>query len=107
MLKRITSRSNGKGYSWLKSRLTSYMRGWLYYYRLGDMKNFILRTDKWYHRRLRMYIWKSWKRPKTRCLNLQNVAYHYLYLGNGLIVVRAIGDCLIVGYYIGHCQQRL
>ena len=71
MLKCITSRSNGKGYAWLKSRLTSYIRGWLHYFRLGDMKNFIVRTDQWYHRRIRMYIWKSWKRPKTRCVNLQ------------------------------------
>lgn len=70
-LKQITCRSNGKGYSWLKRRLTSYIRGWLYYYRLCDMKDFIIRTDKWYHRRLRMYIWKSWKRAETRCLNLQ------------------------------------
>ncbi len=70
-LKQITCRSNGKGYSWLKTRLTSYIRGWLYYYRLGDMKDFIIRTDKWYHRRLRMYIWKSWKRGKTRYMNLQ------------------------------------
>lgn len=35
------------------------------------MKEFILRTDGWYHRRLRMYIWKSWKRSRTRYVNLQ------------------------------------
>ena len=71
MLKRIASRSNGRGYAWLKLRLTSYIRGWLYYFHLGDMKRFIVRTDQWYHRRIRMYIWKSWKRPKTRYVNLQ------------------------------------
>ena len=69
-LKQITNRSNGKGYKWLKSRLTEYIRGWVTYYRLADMKSFIVSTDQWYHRRLRMYIWKSWKRVRTRCVNL-------------------------------------
>jgi len=52
-------------------QLTSYIRGWLSYYQLGDMKDFIIRTDGWYHRRLRMYIWNNWKCSRTRFLNLQ------------------------------------
>lgn len=67
----MTSRSNGKGYAWLKLHLTRYIRGWLTYYRNADMKTFIISTNKWYNRRLRMYIWKSWKRIRTRLANLQ------------------------------------
>ena len=69
-LKGITKRSNGKGYKWLKNRLTEYVRGWIGYYRMADMKSFLQETEAWYHRRLRCYIWKSWKRVRTRFKNL-------------------------------------
>ena len=34
------------------------------------MKRFLMKTDEWLRRRLRMCIWKSWKRVKTRVANL-------------------------------------
>ena len=37
----------------------------------ADMKTFIISANKWYNRRLRMYIWKRWKRIRTRLANLQ------------------------------------
>ena len=51
--------------------ITRYIRGWLTYYRYADMKTFIISANKWYNRRLRMYIWKRWKRIRTRLANLQ------------------------------------
>ncbi len=69
-MKQITSRSNGKGYEWLKTQLTQYVRGWVTYYRYADMKDFIEKTSQWCNRRIRMYIWKSWKRVRTRFANL-------------------------------------
>ena len=50
----MTSRSNGKGYAWMKLHLTCYIRGWLTYYRYADMKTFIISANKWYNRRLRI-----------------------------------------------------
>jgi hypothetical protein len=69
-LKAITKRNNGKGFLWLKKRLTDYVRGWIGYYYMADMKSFLQETEQWYHRRLRSYIWKSWKRVRTRFKNL-------------------------------------
>ena len=69
-LKTITNRSNGKGYLWLKKRLTEYVRGWFDYYYLADMKSFLNKTEKWYRRRIRSYIWKCWKGVRTRFVNL-------------------------------------
>ena len=40
------------------------------YYHLANMKRFLMETDEWLRRRLRMCIWKSWKRVKTRIANL-------------------------------------
>lgn len=40
------------------------------YCHLANMKRFLMETDEWLRRRLRMCIWKSWKRVKTRVANL-------------------------------------
>ena len=69
-LKELTSRSNGWGYEKWKQKLEEYIRGWVGYYHLANMKQLLLETDKWLRRRIRMCIWKSWKRVKTRIANL-------------------------------------
>jgi hypothetical protein len=35
------------------------------------MKSYLLRIDEWLRHRLRMCIWKQWKRIKTKFVNLQ------------------------------------
>ena len=69
-LKELTSRSNGMGYELRKQKLRLYIQGWINYYKLADMKKHLLRTDEWYKRRLRMCIWKCWKKVKTKFHNL-------------------------------------
>ncbi|MCS2930573.1 group II intron reverse transcriptase/maturase [Bacteroides ovatus] len=70
-LKELTRRSNGWGYECRKQRLKEYIRGWLGYYHLAQIKRLCLETDEWLRRRIRMCIWKSWKEPKTRVENLK------------------------------------
>ena len=41
-----------------------------YKYHLANMKRLLLETDEWLRRRIRMCIWKAWKRVKTRVANL-------------------------------------
>ena len=65
-----TSRSNGWGYAKRKHKLKEYIRGWVGYYHLADMKRLLHETDGWLRRRIRMCIWKAWKLPKTRMKNL-------------------------------------
>jgi len=69
-IKTLTSRSNGWGGAKRKEKLRQYIRGWVNYFKLADMKILLKRTDAWYRRRLRMVIWKQWKRVRTRCKNL-------------------------------------
>ena len=66
----LTSRSNGWGNSRRKEELKSYIRGWVNYFKLADMQKLLLKIDEWYRRRLRMVIWKQWKRIRTRLRNL-------------------------------------
>lgn len=70
-LKELTSRSNGWDYERRKQKLKEYIRGCIGYYHLAQMKRLCLETDEWLRRRIRMCIWKAWKKPKTRIINLQ------------------------------------
>ena len=69
-IKKLTCRSNGWGNERRKEALCQYITGWVQYFKLADMKNLLIRTDEWYRRRLRMVIWKQWKRIKTKLKNL-------------------------------------
>lgn len=69
-IKELTSRSNGWGNDRRKEALSLYIRGWVQYFKLADMNKMLIRVDEWYRRRLRMVIWKQWKRIKTKIANL-------------------------------------
>ena len=69
-IKTLTSRSNGWGNARRKEALREYITGWVNYFKLADMKSLLLKVDEWYRRRLRMVIWKQWKRIRTRVRNL-------------------------------------
>jgi len=69
-IKELTSRSNGWGDARRKETLKQYITGWVNYFKLADMKTLLPKVDEWYRRRLRMVIWKQWKRIRTRLRNL-------------------------------------
>ena len=69
-IKKLTSRSNGWGNERRKESLRQYIIGWVNYFKLADMDKLLIRIDEWYRRRLRMVIWKQWKRIRTRLANL-------------------------------------
>jgi hypothetical protein len=72
-IKELTSRSNGWGNERRKEALRQYVAGWVNYFKLANMKSLLLEIDGWYRRRLRMIIWKQWKRIKTRFQNLMKL----------------------------------
>jgi RNA-directed DNA polymerase len=72
-IRSLTSRNNGWGYARRKKALRQYITGWVNYFKLADMKKLLLRVDEWYRRRLRMVIWKLWKRVRTRGRNLMKL----------------------------------
>jgi len=69
-LKVLTCRSNGWGNEKRKNRLSSFIKGWVNYYKYADILGLMKRIDEWYRRRLRMVIWKQWKKIKTKGRNL-------------------------------------
>ena len=66
----ITSRSKCGSIVKAMKRIEVYMRGWLNYYSIADMKNNIEALNGWLYRRIRMCIWKQWKLPQTRMRKL-------------------------------------
>ena len=65
-LRQLTSRSRCGSIVRTMEKIKVYMRGWLNYYGIADMKNNIESLNGWLYRRIRMCIWKQWKLPKTR-----------------------------------------
>jgi group II intron reverse transcriptase/maturase len=72
-IRELTSRSNGWGNARRKETLKQYITGWVNYFKLADMKMLMIETDEWYRRRLRMVLWKQWKRISTRQANLSKL----------------------------------
>lgn len=76
-VREITSRSNGISYDALQLKLKQYVRGWVNYFKLADMKKLLETTDAWLRRRLRMFIWKRCKKTKTRYRLLKQLGYNH------------------------------
>ena len=51
--------------------LTQYLMGWMGYYALANAKSILGQMDKWIRHRLRMCVWKQWKKVRTRIRKLR------------------------------------
>ena len=72
-LKDLTRRNQGRNARWVMKRIEVYLRGWLGYYYLANIKQVLSNWYQWLRRRMRCYIWKQWKKPKTRVRNLRKL----------------------------------
>jgi len=63
----------GRGWSLIRTirELNPVLQGWGYYYRLADVEGVFEALDQWVRRRLRLLVWRQWKRPRTRAKELQ------------------------------------
>ena len=69
-VKELTSRRNVNDYEAWKTAIKRFVVGWVNYFKLADMGNYLKETDEWMRRRIRMVFWKKWKRVRTRWRNL-------------------------------------
>ena len=72
-LKLLTKRNRGRNVQAVMQEVKVFIRGWIGYYRVADMKRTMMSWDEWLRRRFRMYIWKQWKTPKTKVANLRKL----------------------------------
>ena len=76
-LKLLTKRNRGISLEKMFKEIYQKMRGWLQYYSIGKLSGFIKRLDQWLRSRIRQYIWKQWKKIKTKVTNLQKLGLSY------------------------------
>lgn len=101
----ITSRS--KPYSMEKriEKLNQYLTGWCGYFALADTPSVFKDLESWIRRRLRMCMWKDWKKPSTKVRKLigmsipKGKAYEwgnsrksYWRISNSPVLHRALGN---------------
>jgi len=72
-LKELTNRSQGRNARQVMENVKVYIRGWIGYFYVADMKRILQNWNEWLRRRLRMYIWKQWRKPKTKVQNLRKL----------------------------------
>lgn len=65
-IRKLTDRNNGMSNAVREEKYQQYVRGWVEYFRLADMKSLLKTTDEWARRRIRAVYWKQWKKIKTK-----------------------------------------
>lgn len=70
-VREITARSNGWSMERRIRTLRDYCRGWMQYFRLARTPSVYRDLDSWTLRRLRLCLWKQWKRVRTRLRELR------------------------------------
>ena len=65
-IREITDRHKGISNEKREEMYQQFVRGWVEYYKLADMKSLLKETDQWARRRIRAVYWKQWKKPRTR-----------------------------------------
>ena len=76
-LREILSRSNPMTLKQRIIKLNQVNIGWINYYGIAKCKGIVVQLDKWIKRRLRMCIWKQWKKVKTRYKNLNKLGLNH------------------------------
>ena len=72
-IRELTKRSNGWGNEYRAMKLTQFVRGWVNYFLLADMKGLLRETDEWLRHKIRTIYWKQWKKVKTKFRELKKL----------------------------------
>jgi RNA-directed DNA polymerase len=72
-LRQMTSRRKPQGLSQRLQALGTVITGWVNYFKIAKAKRHMQEMDEWIRVRLRMCVWKQWKRIRTRIRELVNL----------------------------------
>ena len=101
----ITSRSKPYSMEQRIEKLNQYLTGWCGYFALAETPSVFKDLESWIRRRLRMCMWKDWKKPSTKVRKLigmsipKGKAYEwgnsrksYWRISNSPVLHRALGN---------------
>ena len=105
-VREITRRNRGHRVQDVIDELRRYVTGWLNYFGISHTYTGLLELEEWVRRRVRLYYWKQWKRPRTRrrhliALGIKPEEVHmatrsrkgYWRMSGNSIVQRALTNC--------------
>lgn len=72
-IRELTDRHNGWGNEYRALKLTQFIRGWVNYFGMADMKRLLHNSDEWLRHRIRAIYWKQWKKVKTKFKELKKL----------------------------------
>lgn len=113
-LKSLSSRRQVQSVIPALYKIRVYMRGWLNYYGIAAMKRAIEELNQWLYHRIRVCIWKMWKKPRSKMRYLmklgvpKELAYRaansrrkYWFVSNTVAVKMALTKERLIhkGYY--------
>ena len=84
-VRELTARERGRSIGQVIAELNGYLRGWWGYFALSETRSWLPSVNGWIIRRLRAYLWKQWKLPRTRVRELMRRGvsrYRAVQVGN-------------------------
>ena len=76
-LKAITKKTTPSSLAERTAKLKEVQRGWLNYFRMGNIQGKLKDMDSWLRNRLRYCIWHDWKKPERKRKNLIRLDIRY------------------------------
>ena len=76
-LREILIRSRSMSLDKRLLKLKQLIYGWVNYFKIADMKMFLIGIDRWIRRKLRVIIWKQWKRIRKRYTCLRKLGINH------------------------------
>ncbi|UIF90500.1 reverse transcriptase domain-containing protein [Cupriavidus sp. UYPR2.512] len=70
-VRELTRRTRGVSAEQMVADLRRYLTGWRGYFGFCETPSVLKRLDAWVRRRLRCFLWKQWKRGRTRFAELR------------------------------------
>jgi hypothetical protein len=72
-IRHLTKRNRGIALGRMLFELKRALTGWINYYGIAKCKGLCEDTDEWMRSRIRQYIWKQWKRQRTKIRKLRSL----------------------------------
>ena len=72
-VREMTRRTRSVSLTRLVAELSRYLVGWRGYYGFCETPSVLLTLDRWVRRRLRAFVWRQWKRGRTRFAALRRL----------------------------------
>lgn len=81
-LKAITNKKRPGKFADICKEIMQEVTGWLNHYKIAELKSWMTQLDQWLRTRMRMIIWKRWKRPRTKYRKLVSLGIpaHYAFM---------------------------